>query len=216
MEERGDSDRITVPKETLLRLPKYYEYLKAADQEGACSISSTKIAEDMHLNSVLVRKDLAMISSVSGKPRIGFNVKELMEDMENFLGYNNLSEALLVGVGSLGRALLSYEGFKEYGLNIVMAFDIDGNIVGEKVNGINIFHTDKLEYLAKRLKIKMGIIATPKQAAQTICDRMVDAGILAIWNFAPVHLTVSRDIVLKDENLAASLALLYMQLPNYG
>ncbi len=114
----------------------------------------------MHLNSVLVRKDLAMISSVSGKPRIGFNVKELMEDMENFLGYNNLSEALLVGVGSLGRALLSYEGFKEYGLNIVMAFDIDGNIVGEKVNGINIFHTDKLEYLAKRLNIKMGIIAT--------------------------------------------------------
>jgi len=213
MEERGDSDRITVPKETLLRLPKYYEYLKAADQEGACSISSTKIAEDMHLNSVLVRKDLAMISSVSGKPRIGFNVKELMEDMENFLGYNNLSEALLVGVGSLGRALLSYEGFKEYGLNIVMAFDIDGNIVGEKVNGINIFHTDKLEYLAKRLNIKMGIIATPKQVAQSICDRMIDAGILAIWNFAPVHLTVPKDVILKDENLAASLALLCMQLP---
>lgn len=167
----------------------------------------------MHLNSVLVRKDLAMISSVSGKPRIGFNVKELMEDMENFLGYNNLSEALLVGVGSLGRALLSYEGFKEYGLNIVMAFDIDGNIVGEKVNGINIFHTDKLEYLAKRLNIKMGIIATPKQVAQSICDRMIDAGILAIWNFAPVHLTVPKDVILKDENLAASLALLCMQLP---
>jgi redox-sensing transcriptional repressor len=213
MAEREDSDRVTVPKETLLRLPKYYEYLKAADKEGAGSISSTKIAEEMHLNSVLVRKDLAMISSVSGKPRIGFNIKDLIEDMENFLGYNNLSEALLVGVGSLGRALLSYEGFKEYGLNIVMAFDIDDDIVGEKVNGIKIFHIDKLEYLAKRLKIKMGIIATPKQSAQAICDRMIDAGILAIWNFAPVHLTVPKDVVLKDENLAASLALLCMPLP---
>ena len=213
MAEPEDSDRVTVPKETLLRLPKYYEYLKAADSEGAGSISSTKIAEEMHLNPVLVRKDLAMISSVSGKPRIGFNIKDLIEDMENFLGYNNLSEALLVGVGSLGRALLSFEGFKEYGLNIVMAFDVDDDIVGEKVNGIKIFHIDKLEYLAKRLKIKMGIIATPKQSAQTICDRMIDAGILAIWNFAPVHLTVPKDIVVKDENLAASLALLCMQLP---
>ena len=213
MKGQENDNRVSVPKETLQRLPKYYEYLKSANRDGICTISSTRIAEDMHLNSVLVRKDLAMISSVSGKPRVGFHIKDLMEDMENFLGYNNQSEAILVGVGSLGKALLSYDGFKGYGLNIVMAFDVNDNIVGKKINDVTIFHADNMEYLAKRLNIKMGIIATPKQAAQSICYRMIDAGILAIWNFAPTHLTVPKEIVVKDENLAASLALLYKQLP---
>lgn len=94
-----------------------------------------------------------------------------------------------------------------------MAFDVNDNIVGKKINDVTIFHADNMEYLAKRLNIKMGIIATPKQAAQSICYRMIDAGILAIWNFAPTHLTVPKEIVVKDENLAASLALLYKQLP---
>lgn len=213
MKDQEDTNKITVPKETLQRLPKYYEYLKAVGKGSSCSISSTKIAEDMQLNSVLVRKDLAMISSVSGKPGVGFYIEELMGDIEDFLGYNNLSEAILVGVGSLGRALLSYEGFKGYGLKIAMAFDINNDVVGKKLNDINIFHIDKLEYLIKRLNVKMGIITTPKQVAQPICDRMVDAGIKAIWNFAPVHLTVPEGIVVKDENLAASLALLRKKLP---
>ncbi|NMB36472.1 MAG: redox-sensing transcriptional repressor Rex [Bacteroidales bacterium] len=214
MEERNNNERVAVPKETLLRLPRYYEYLKSLRNEGIVVISSTAIAKEMHLNSVLVRKDLAMVSSVSGKPRVGFTIKELMGDIENFLGYDNLSEALLVGVGSLGRALLSYEGFKEYGLKIVTAFDVDNDIVGKKINGIKIFHTDKLESLARRLNIKIGIIATPKNVAQDICDKMIDAGLLAIWSFAPVHLTVPKDVVVKHENLAVSLALLCKQLPN--
>ncbi|MGB4653885.1 MAG: redox-sensing transcriptional repressor Rex [Bacteroidales bacterium] len=213
MKKQKNIKKISVPKETLLRLPKYYEYLKAISKEGASTISSTKIADDMRLNSVLVRKDLAMISSVSGKPRVGFHLKDLMEDIEDFLGYNNLSDAVLVGVGSLGKALLSYEGFKGYGLKIAMAFDIDSEIVGKKINDINIFHIDRLEYLVKRLNVKMGIITTPKQVAQSICDSMVDAGILAIWNFAPIHLTIPDGIVVKDENLAASLALLRKKLP---
>ncbi|MDD3738150.1 MAG: redox-sensing transcriptional repressor Rex [Lentimicrobiaceae bacterium] len=213
MKKQKKYRKISVPKETLLRLPKYYEYLKAISKEGAQTISSTKIAKDMRLNSVLVRKDLAMISSVPGKPRVGFRLKDLMMDIEDFLGYNNLSDAVLVGVGSLGKALLSYEGFKEYGLKIAMAFDIDGEIVGKKINDINIFHINRLDYLTKRLNVKMGIIATPKQVAQSVCDNMVDAGIIAIWNFAPIHLTVPDGIVVKDENLAASLALLRKKLP---
>ncbi|MGI6718611.1 MAG: redox-sensing transcriptional repressor Rex [Bacteroidales bacterium] len=211
---KKDFHNIMVPKGTLQRLPKYYEYLKAQKKEGEESISSTKIADEMHLNSVLVRKDLALVSSVAGKPRVGFCVAELMDDIEIFLGYDNVSDAILIGAGSLGRALLSYEGFKDYGLNIAAAFDIDPKLVNKRINGIMVFHINKLENLVKRLNIHMGIISTPKYVAQEVADLMIKAGIKGIWNFAPVHLTVPKEILLKDENLAVSLALVSKRLDN--
>lgn len=211
---KKDFHNIMVPKGTLQRLPKYYEYLKVQKKEGEESISSTKIADEMHLNSVLVRKDLALVSSVAGKPRVGFCVAELMDDIENFLGYDNVSDAILIGAGSLGRALLSYEGFKDYGLNIAAAFDIDPKLVNKRINGIMVFHINKLENLVKRLNIHMGIISTPKYVAQEVADLMIKAGIKGIWNFAPVHLTVPKEILLKDENLAVSLALVSKRLDN--
>jgi redox-sensing transcriptional repressor len=211
---KRDFHNVVVPKGTLQRLPKYYEYLKTQKKEGHVSISSTKIADEMHLNSVLVRKDLAFVSSVAGKPRVGFCIVELMEDIENFLGYDNVSDAILIGAGSLGKALLSYEGFRDYGLNIAAAFDINPKLVNKRINGIMVFHIDKLKNLVKRLNIHMGIITTPKVVAQEVADLMIDSGIKGIWNFAPVHLTVPKDILLKDENLAASLALVSRRLDN--
>lgn len=203
---------IVASKATIARLPIYLRYLR--EKLGACeeNISSTAIADEMHLNPVQVRKDLALVSSVSGKPKLGFGVKDLIDSIERFLGFDNTNDALLVGVGGLGRTLLSYEGFKNYGLNLVAAFDVNPELVGSKVNGIPVLAPEKMANTASRLNIKLGIITVPKESAQGVADSMVESGIRAIWNFAPTHLKLPESIAVKNEDLAASLAVLSKKL----
>lgn len=203
---------IVASKATVSRLPIYLRYLRDKLKDGEENISSTKIAEDMRLNPVQVRKDLALVSSVSGKPKLGFAVHELIESIEDFLGCNNVNDALLVGVGGLGSTLLSYEGFKNYGLNIVAAFDVNPQTINKRINDVPVLPMEKLDSTVKKLNIKMGIITAPKIAAQNIADKMVESGILAIWNFAPTHLKLPDNIAVKYEDLAASLAVLSRRL----
>lgn len=194
----------SISKSTLQRLPLYLNYLKSLQEKTPVNISATSIAEALMLNDVQVRKDLAAVSS-SGKPRIGYNTKELIKEIEIFLGYDNTNNAIIVGAGKLGKALMSYGGFKEYGLNILMAFDSDENIVCEQEL---IMPLNRLSDLCKRMNIKLGIITVPASSAQQVCNLLVESGVLAIWNFAPVHLTVPEGILVQNENMAASLAVL--------
>jgi redox-sensing transcriptional repressor len=124
------------------------------------------------------------------------------------LGYDNLSETIIVGAGGLGRAFLGYEGFKNNGLNIVAAFDISEKLIGTQVAGKDILPISQLKEFVKERKIQIGIITVPKLAAQKELDIMVEAGIKAVWNFAPAPLRAPKDVVLKTEDLAASLAML--------
>ena len=132
-------------------------------------------------------------------------------ELEEYLGYNDANDAVLVGAGKLGSALMSYQGFKEYGLNIVAGFDLnvpDNYYVGEKP----VFSMERLPLVCKRLNIKLGIITVPSQAAQEVCDTMVACGIQAIWSFAPTHLVVPEGILVRNENMAFSLAMLSKHL----
>lgn len=199
-------------KATLRRLPSYLRYLYRLDKESVPTVSSTTIANGLGLNPVQVRKDIALVSSVAGKPKTGYATKELIADLESYLGYNNTRDAVLVGVGGLGRAILGYDGFRNYGLNIAYAFDTDENVIGTEINGKAVYSADKLQSIVERFKIRLGIICVPSASAQTVADNMVKAGIKAIWCFAPVHLNLSPEIAVKSEDLAASLALLSMQL----
>ena len=196
-----------ISKKTLSRLPLYLGYLKEQKRFGQKTISATMIAEGLGLNQVQVRKDLAQISC-GGKPRIGYMRDELETDIERFLGYNNVNSAVIVGAGNLGKALMSYVGFKQYGLDIAAAFDADGALTNSEFNGIPIFPVEKLPDIAKRLKIHIGIITVPAPHAQKVCDMLVDAGVLAVWNFAPTVLKVPEGILVQNENMASSLALL--------
>ena len=119
---------------------------------------------------------------------------------------------MLVGVGQLGSALLSYRGFEEYGLNIVAGFDINPKVVSLDINGKHIFHLDDIEKVCSKLGVKIGIITVPMQNAQMVCNRLVQSGILAIWNFAPAHLKVPKNILVHNENMAVSLAFLSKHL----
>ncbi len=205
-----------ISKATLARMPLYLHFLQEENSKGAQYISSTVIAQNISVSSVLVRKDLAMVSSESGRPRLGFAVSRLIVDIEKFLGYDNLSDAIIVGAGGLGRAFLGYEGFKNNGLNVVAAFDVDEKLVGKRVAGKEILPLDELERFVSERNIRLGIVTVPKLAAQAVVNKMVEAGIQAIWNFAPAPLRVPKNIVLKTEDLAASLAMLAGKLYRRG
>ncbi len=216
MKELNKTGEKQISKATVARMPLYLHYLQEENSKGTQYISSTVIAQNISVSSVLVRKDLALVSSEAGRPRLGFAVSRLMVDIEKFLGYDNLSEAVIVGAGGLGRAFLGYEGFKSNGLRVVAAFDLDEKLVGTKVAGKEILHLDELESFVAEHKIPLGIVTVPKSVAQEVVNRLISAGVRAIWNFAPAPLRVPKDIVLKTEDLAASLAILAGKLYKTG
>ncbi len=209
-EDRNPTPR-PIPRPILERMPRYLHYLKAKRAEGMTRISSTVIATDLQLNPVQVRKDMACVND-SGKPRTGFALPGLIDDIERLLGYLNAKDALLVGAGNLGRALLNYEGFAGYGLNILAAFDVNESLIGKQIHGRTIFPMNKLTDLASRLNAHIGIITVPANEAQQACDLLVAGGVTAIWNFAPAHLEVPPHVILQNEDIAASLALLSNKL----
>lgn len=197
--------------QTLKRLPIYLQYLKSLSGDNILHISATSIAQALGLNNVQVRKDLASVSD-KGKPKIGYVLTELIMDIESYLGYDNVQSAILVGAGNLGRALLCYRGFSKYNLDIVAAFDMDEKVIGNRINNKQVLSLKKLSNLCERMKIKIGIITVPEYEAQEVCDLLVASGILAIWNFAPVNLIVPEEVIVQNENIGSSLAILSKHL----
>lgn len=203
-------DKCTISKATLGRLPSYLEFLRNLPPDKVPYISATAIAKHLGLGEVQVRKDLAAVSG-AGKPKLGYVTAELVEKIEDFLGCNQLTSAVLVGAGKLGRALLQYDEFEKYGVKISAAFDSNERAIslGTKTE---ILPMNQFEYFCKTQNIKLGIITVGEGSAQAVCDQMVKSGITAIWNFAPCKLNVPASILLQNENLALSLAHLNNQL----
>ena len=203
---------VIISKQALRRMPYYLQYLRNLCAQGISVVSAPAMAADLGLNEVQVRKDLAAVSTTGGRPKTGFAVHELLQGMERFLGYTNVREAVLVGAGALGKALLSYQGFAGYGLQIVAAFDHDPAFADGEVGGVKILPEQKIASLCERLHIKMGIIAVPAAEAQAVCDQLVAGGVLAVWNFAPTYLRVPPEILVQNEDMAASLVVLSKHL----
>jgi redox-sensing transcriptional repressor len=203
---------LVIPKSTLSRLPLYYSHIRKMQQQGEKYVSAATVAQSLNLNPVLVRKDLSGVSSVEGKPRTGFEIDTLLNDLIEFLGYNKVDEAILVGVGSLGRLILTNTEFSSMGLDIAVGYDKDPDLVGLQIGSKYILPMEKMESYIKRTGVKIGIITVPADQAQAVCDQMVKCGILAIWNFAFTLLNVPKGILVKNENLPSSLAVLSQQL----
>lgn len=210
--DKPKMNSVHLSRQALARMPYYINSLKRLKSAGEQTVSAPTVAKALELNEVQVRKDFAAVSSAMGKPKVGFEIDALIEDMESCLGYGNVNEAVLVGVGSLGQALLAYKGFERYGLSIVMGFDSDERKMKETIAGKPIYPVNQLTSLCQRMKIQIGIIAVPEAQAQSVCDAMIAGGIQAIWNFAPIHLTVPESILVQNENMAASLAVLSKHL----
>ena len=199
-----------ISKAVLKRLPGYLSYLRAIPEGSSPYISATSLANALGMGEVQVRKDLAMVSD-GGRPKIGYLRESLIEDISQFLGYDNTTGAILVGAGKLGQALLGYSGFSAYGLDILAAFDAKP-AKDKAEEGRPVYTMDKMESFCRTNKVLMGIITVPVEHAQEVCDRMIRCGIKAIWNFAPTHLDVPANILVQNENMATSLAVLSMHL----
>ena len=199
-----------ISKFVLRRLPGYLAYLKNLPEDAPAHISATTLANALGMGQVQVRKDLAMVSD-GGRPKIGYLRKDLIEDIEQFLGYDNTTDAVLIGAGKLGQALMGYHGFEEYGLNILAAFDANPAI-DRTESGRKVYPVSQLADFCRENKVLMGIITVPAEHAQKVADQLIAGGIKAIWNFAPTHLEVPENILVQYENMATSLAVLSVHL----
>ncbi len=194
----------TLSRQTLKRLPVYMSYLRTLDDNEVEYVSSSFVADALDMNDVQVRKDLAAVCKTPGTPKKGFVVRDLIEGISDFLGYGEENDAILVGAGNLGMALMSYRGFDNYGIKIAAAFDTRPELIDNK----KVFDISRLPEICKKLNVKIGVITVPVDSAQQVCDMLVESGILAIWNFAPTHIKAPEEILVQNENMASSLALL--------
>jgi len=202
----------TISDRGLRRLPKILSYIKDLSRYGEETVSCTPIAQYIGCDPTQVRKDLSACGAV-GRPRTGFEIDELIRLIEDFLGWNNTSEAFLAGAGNLGSALLGFEKFRQQqGLNIVSAFDNDQAKIGTEIYGREVLPMSKLSNLARRMHVLIGIIAVPADSAQGAADAMVAGGIRAIWNFSPKTLDVPEETIVENADLSVSLGVLTAKL----
>lgn len=196
---------------TLQRLPQYLIMLKTEQNEGRTAVTADEISTVVRVSPSQVRHDLTACG-MNRAPGESYPVGELMELIEHALGYDDISNAVIVGAGQLGRALLSYQNYSDYGVDVIAAFDADESLVGREVGGRPVLSVKRMSSLCRRMKVHIGIITVPAPYAQEACDRLLEGGIQAIWNFAPVHLKVPDNVVVKNEIIAVSLGELSRQL----
>ena len=196
-----------VSRSTLKRLPLYLHLVEGLRAQGVEFVSCTAIAKEFDFDPTQVRKDIEVTGEV-GTARVGFKVTGLVIRIREFLGWNHAHDAFLVGAGNMGKALLGYKDFEKYGLNIVAAFDKDTRKVGSRIFGKEVLPLSELPVLVKRRHVHIGIVCVPAGYAQPVADLMINAGIKAIWNFAPAPLHIPKGVILENARLTQSLAVL--------
>lgn len=200
-----------LPEPTLRRLPWYLAYVKLLDSRRLEYVSSTQIAKHLDVDASQIAKDLSFLN-IRGKTRMGYEVRSLIKELTDFLGFKHRHNAFMIGVGSLGGALMRDSGLSQYGLNIVAGFDIDETKVGTDVGGILIYHIDSLAERVKAQSVTIAILAVPVEQAQEVTDLIVRSGVKAIWNFTPYRIKVPQHVVIQNTSIYAHLAVMYNRL----
>ncbi|MGE4584003.1 MAG: redox-sensing transcriptional repressor Rex [Sphaerochaeta sp.] len=196
-----------IPIPTIKRFPSYLRLLKGYHEQGLEMVSATMLAEELGLKPIQVRKDISC-TGIEGKPKVGFTVTKLIDAIIHTLGWDNATDAILIGAGHLGSALARYEGFETYGLKIVAAFDIDKQKWGSKLGEVPVFPLDSLKQYIEENHVNIAVLAVPAAQAQEVSELVVECGILAIWNFAPKDLKLPERVVVQRTDLATSFAVL--------
>ncbi|WP_041611052.1 redox-sensing transcriptional repressor Rex [Treponema primitia] len=197
------------------RLPSYLHAIRQLQSEGSEYISGTLIAQELNLEPIQVRKDLA-ITGISGKPKKGYPVDALIDAIERFLGWASMQDVIVVGAGNLGSALMGHQEFRSHGMNIVAAFDKNPQKIGTSIHGIPVLNLDDLETEIHKSGVKVAILAVHSEAAQQTADALVNAGIQGIWNFTAIKLKVPEPVVVEMEDLSSGYAMLCVTLQAQG
>lgn len=193
------------------RMPTYLHKLMLMHAAGETYASTTKLAEYVNLDPIIVRKDFEL-TDIKGQPGVGYKTDDLIDSIRRFLGWHKNRHACLVGAGSLGSALLGYEEFAEYGLTITSVFDANPNKVGMLVHGHKVLDVRNMSSVIKKDIPDMAIICVSSNCAQMVADELIGCGVKAFWNFANVCLKAPDDIVIQREVIAGGFALLSMKL----
>jgi len=213
MELNKINDLQNIPEPTIRRLPWYLAYLKLEADKGESFVSSTQISRAINVSASQIAKDLSLVN-VTGKTRVGYDVKELVDVLESFLGFRSPHKAFLFGVGSLGAALLQDRGLSQYGVEIMAGFDVNPKMIGTEIKGLPVYHIDEFVKKQAEMSVSIGILTVPVDQAQTAAEQMVEGGIRAIWNFTPVRIRVPKNIVVQNTSIYAHLAVMFNRLGN--
>ncbi|MEA4916780.1 redox-sensing transcriptional repressor Rex [Proteiniphilum sp.] len=200
-----------IPEPALRRLPWYLSYVKLLKSQGETIVSSTRIAKKIDVSASQIAKDLSYVD-VTGKTRVGYDIDDLINVLESFLGFTNTHTAVVFGVGSLGAALLSDSGLEQFGLKIIAGYDVNTTIVNHSIGDIPVFHSNEFIERNKMMKAEIGILTVPPGAAQEVSEYMIRGGVKAIWNFTPFRIRVPEGIVLQNTSLYAHLAVMFNRL----
>lgn len=206
-------DPSSVPKAVVSRLSLYLRELQHLLRDGDATVSSSQLGRLLGFTDAQVRKDLAYFGHF-GHPGVGYRCDELIAAIRSILGTDREWTVAMVGVGNLGQALLGYRGFASQGFKIVAAFDVESDKLGQMLGGVPVLPLDQLENTVKEEKVTLGLIAVPAKAAQGVADRLVEAGVSGILNFAPVTLSLPESVSLVGVDLATELEQLCFSVAN--
>ena len=202
-----------IPEPTLRRLPWYLSGIKLMKVRGENYVSSTALSRETGIDASKIVKDLSYVN-ISGRTRVGYDIDEMISVLEEFLWPKKVHKAYLFGVGNLGAALLQDSGLKQFGLEIVGAFDVNKNIIGKSINGIPVYDIASLSNKMKNSGVEIGVLTVPIEVAQSVTDNMVENGIKGVWNFTPFRIRVPENIVVQNTSLYAHLAVMFNRLNN--
>lgn len=205
------NNRIILPEPTIRRLPWYLSYVRMLDNLHVDYVSSTQISKELNVQSSQIAKDLSFLN-IRGKTRIGYEVHSLASELEDFLGFNQHHDALVIGTGSLGTALMQDHGLENYGLNIVAGFDVRDEVIGQQLGGVPVFAIDQLQKWQAKHHIPIAILTVPVERAQEAADMAIDSGVTALWNFTPYRIKAPGNVVIANTSIYAHLAIIYNRM----
>lgn len=211
MKTKKTNKHKSIPEPTLRRLPWYLSHVKMEYASGQKQVSSTSIARGVGVESSLVAKDLSFVQ-LEGRTRVGYQAQTVISVLEEFLGFTQTHRAFLIGVGSLGGALLADRGLRQFGLEIVAGFDVDPTIVGTNIGEIPIYDMQELSERMQAEQVQIAILTVPIRHAQSVADQLAETGFRAIWNFTPVRIRVPEQVVVQNTSMYAHLALIFTRI----
>lgn len=208
---KNSVNRAILPEPTIRRLPWYLSYVRMLDKLHVDYVSSTQISKELNVQSSQIAKDLSFLN-VKGKTRIGYEVKSLVAELEDSLGFSRHHDAVVIGTGSLGTALMQDHGLEHYGLNIVAGFDVRPEVIGQKLGGLPVYDINNLPGWQQEHHVSIAILTVPVDHAQATADRAIASGMTAIWNFTPYRIKAPQDVVIANTSIYAHLAIIYNRM----
>jgi len=208
---KNNENRTILPEPTIRRLPWYLSYVRMLDNLHVEYVSSTQISKELNVQSSQIAKDLSFLN-IRGKTRIGYEVRSLLTELEDFLGFNQHHDAVVIGTGSLGTALMQDHGLENYGLNIVAGFDVRDEVIGKQIGGVPVYAIDELPRWQQEHGVSIAILTVPVERAQQTAEMAIASGMSALWNFTPYRIKAPDNVVIANTSIYAHLAIIYNRM----